>query len=56
MYFVGIIDILTDWTAAKRAEHVLKALAHPLHTAGVSCVPPPQYADRFERGTRAWFA
>lgn len=56
IYFIGIIDILTDWTCAKASENWFKTLQHP-HTPSVhSCVPPRRYADRFERAMRKWFA
>jgi len=45
VYFMGIIDILTPYDSMKVAEHNVKAIRYDRH--GVSCCPPPQYAERF---------
>lgn len=45
VYYMGIIDIFTEYTAAKRAEYVVKSIQYEYGTA--SCVPPAQYAQRF---------
>lgn len=47
LYFLGIIDILTPYDKAKVLEHHFKALRH--ERQGVSCCPPPMYADRFSK-------
>ena len=49
VYFIGVIDILTDWTCAKSAENIFKTMTHPWKHEAHSCVPPIRYADRFER-------
>ena len=46
VYYMGIIDIFTEYTAAKRAEYIVKSIQYQYGTA--SCVPPPQYAQRFQ--------
>lgn len=45
IYYIGIIDVFTEFTAAKRAEYVVKSIQYEYGTA--SCVPPTQYASRF---------
>lgn len=45
VYFVGIIDILQQYTTVKRAETFVKSFTHDV--AQISCVPPDQYAARF---------
>jgi 1-phosphatidylinositol-4-phosphate 5-kinase len=45
LYFIGIIDILTPYDNAKRAETFVKALYND--SKGVSCCPPAMYSDRF---------
>ena len=44
MYFMSVIDILTEYTTIKRLEHGWKSC---LISRDVSCVPPKQYANRF---------
>ena len=56
VYYIGIIDILTAWSPAKQAENWGKKVLHPLEMAGISCVPPDQYADRFEAALTTWIA
>ncbi|KAK1443846.1 phosphatidylinositol-4-phosphate 5-kinase [Babesia gibsoni] len=46
LYFIGIIDVLTRWDFAKRAEGVWRRL-QTFNSAGVSCVNPQQYGKRF---------
>lgn len=45
VYYLGIIDILTRWTLAKRVEHVWKGLKADRRK--ISPVKPPEYGDRF---------
>ncbi|PRP77948.1 hypothetical protein PROFUN_08482 [Planoprotostelium fungivorum] len=50
VYFFGIIDILTQYDAKKKAEHAIKTLLYYSSAEGgsaISAVPPPQYQDRF---------
>ena len=54
IYFIGVIDILTNWTCAKSAENVFKTLTHPSSPNAHSCVPPVRYADRFEAALPSW--
>ncbi|KAF4680354.1 hypothetical protein FOZ60_013669 [Perkinsus olseni] len=44
-YFLGMIDILTEYDTKKRAERIVKAIRYP--SGGVSCAPPETYAQRF---------
>jgi hypothetical protein len=53
LYFVGIIDILTPFDTFKRLEHTVKAMSNDWR--GVSCCPPPYYAERFSKFIRAAF-
>jgi len=39
VFYIGIIDVFTEYNAAKRVEYVVKAIQHEYGTA--SCVPPP---------------
>lgn len=45
IYYVGVIDILTPYTTAKKLEHLWKGLSADRHK--ISPVPPIEYADRF---------
>ena len=55
LYFIGIIDILTSWSAAKSAENFVKMVAHPTEgSSGISCVPPDTYASRFLSKLQRW--
>jgi 1-phosphatidylinositol-4-phosphate 5-kinase len=47
LYFLGIIDILQQYTLRKRGETLVKSLVHPAD--GVSSVSPSFYAARFVR-------
>lgn len=49
VFFLGIIDILQDWSLSKRAERWVKSLLLCQDAAGISVMPPAQYADRFLR-------
>ncbi|KAI0030504.1 SAICAR synthase-like protein, partial [Vararia minispora EC-137] len=45
IYYLGVIDILTPYTVAKKAEHFWKGLRADRHK--ISPVPPEEYATRF---------
>ena len=45
IYYLGIIDILTPYSAAKKAEHIWKGMKDDRHK--ISPVPPAEYGDRF---------
>ena len=45
IYYMGVIDIFTQYNARKKLEHVYRSMVEDRHT--VSCVPPRYYADRF---------
>lgn len=53
-YFLGVIDILTPYDTMKILEHRIKGLRWD--SKGVSCCPPPMYAERFNKFMRAAFA
>uniref|UniRef100_A0A7S3NTI8 PIPK domain-containing protein n=1 Tax=Euplotes crassus TaxID=5936 RepID=A0A7S3NTI8_EUPCR len=45
IYFLGIIDILTEYNTKKKMEHFFKRLKYG---NSISCVPPDRYAKRFD--------
>jgi 1-phosphatidylinositol-4-phosphate 5-kinase len=45
VYYVGIIDVLTDYGLKKMGEHLSKAVLYD--SKQVSCVPPAEYQCRF---------
>ncbi|GFE55024.1 hypothetical protein BaOVIS_024280 [Babesia ovis] len=45
LYFVGLIDVLTQWDLRKKAESFWRRI-QTLNNQGVSCVPPQQYGER----------
>ena len=45
-YYLGVIDFLQPWTAAKMLERDLKGLAG-MDRAAISCAAPGDYAERF---------
>lgn len=45
LYFLGIIDILTNYGTKKKLEHFFKKSIHD--KKAVSCAPPDYYAQRF---------
>lgn len=45
VYFVGIIDCLTDYGLKKMGEHISKSVLYD--SRQVSCVPPMEYQKRF---------
>jgi len=45
IYFMGIIDILTEYNTRKKLEHFFKSLKYG---NSISCVPPELYASRFD--------
>ena len=46
IYFMGIIDILTEYSTKKKLEHFFKSLKYG---NTISCVPPDFYASRFNQ-------
>ncbi|XP_072015466.1 phosphatidylinositol 4-phosphate 5-kinase-like protein 1 [Amphiura filiformis] len=44
-YYLGIIDMFTEYTTRKKFEHVLKAVMHP--NISYSTVGPKHYKERF---------
>lgn len=40
-YFIGVIDILTEYSTKKKFEHLFKSIKYDGET--ISCVPPLQY-------------
>lgn len=49
VFYMGIIDILQEWSLIKRAERVLKRYFMCLDARGLSVMAPEEYAARFER-------
>eukprot|EP00754_Rhynchopus_humris_P021452 Rhum_TRINITY_DN14746_c2_g1::Rhum_TRINITY_DN14746_c2_g1_i1::g.115169::m.115169 len=47
MYFMGVIDILQQWTLQKRLERWCKVLFLRKDPRGLSAVEPHWYAERF---------
>lgn len=45
IYFMGIIDILTNFGTKKRMENMVRSIIHNSQT--ISCIPPFQYGERF---------
>ncbi|CUG93380.1 phosphatidylinositol-4-phosphate-5-kinase, putative [Bodo saltans] len=45
VYFVGIIDCLTDYGIKKMGEHISKSVLYD--SRQVSCVPPGEYQKRY---------
>lgn len=45
IYFLGIIDILTEYNTFKKFEFVTKMIYYCSNK--MSCVPPSSYKDRF---------
>ena len=44
IYFIGIIDIFTDFGAKKKAENLFKSI---FQGPNISCKPPIEYYERF---------
>ena len=44
IYFIGIIDALTQYNAKKKLENAFKL---PIYGGDISCIPPKPYAERF---------
>ncbi|KAG2372711.1 hypothetical protein C9374_013612 [Naegleria lovaniensis] len=45
LYYIGIIDILTEWTFKKESEHHLKSITSKSDT--ISAIHPKPYSERF---------
>ncbi len=45
IYYLGVIDILTPYTTAKKVEHIWKGLKADRHK--ISPVPAEEYGERF---------
>ena len=45
IYFMGIIDILTNFGKKKRMENIIKSIVQNPRT--ISCMPPVGYGNRF---------
>ena len=44
IYFIGIIDVLTQYNGKKKLENAFKL---PIYGGDISCIPPKPYAERF---------
>eukprot|EP00756_Hemistasia_phaeocysticola_P055036 Hpha_TRINITY_DN30954_c0_g1::TRINITY_DN30954_c0_g1_i1::g.112237::m.112237/K00889/PIP5K; 1-phosphatidylinositol-4-phosphate 5-kinase len=49
MYFLGVIDILQLWDRKKRCERFMKTNVLKKDSAGISCVEPETYSQRFQQ-------
>lgn len=47
-YYMGIVDILQEWTVGKIAEHWAKVVFKCASRTGISAVSPPLYNARFK--------
>ena len=47
LYYMGIIDILQEYTWAKTLENFFKSRILCHSRRGISSVPPDEYAERF---------
>uniref|UniRef100_A0A7S4D6X0 PIPK domain-containing protein n=1 Tax=Heterosigma akashiwo TaxID=2829 RepID=A0A7S4D6X0_HETAK len=47
-YFIGIIDILTPYNAAKKGETMFKSMMHWGRREKIAAVDPEAYAKRFQ--------
>lgn len=45
LYFLGLVDILTQYDFKKKSEHALKRLIYD--TEEISAIPPTPYRERF---------
>jgi len=52
VYFLGVIDILTEYNTFKRFEHFIKKIRYG---DKISCIPPEKYAARFNDFVGALF-
>eukprot|EP01068_Selenidium_serpulae_P004522 Selendium_serpulae@DN3618_c0_g1_i4.p1 len=52
--YIGIIDILTEWTARKQAEYLARTV-QTQSRSGISCVPPKSYSERFVKAMEGHF-
>ncbi|KAJ9460679.1 putative phosphatidylinositol 4-phosphate 5-kinase MSS4 [Diplonema papillatum] len=47
IYYVGIIDLLTEFGIKKKGEYTVKTVWYSTRGGKVSCVPPEEYRERF---------
>jgi 1-phosphatidylinositol-4-phosphate 5-kinase len=48
VYYLGVIDILQEWTWAKRFERWAKVWLQNADRDGLSAMPPANYLPRFQ--------
>lgn len=48
-YYLGVIDVLQTWSWSKQVEHWFKVYILQQPAAGVSCVPPEEYKQRYQK-------
>jgi len=48
-YYLGVIDVLQTWSWSKQVEHWFKVYILQQPAAGVSCVPPEEYMQRYQK-------
>jgi Ca2+-binding EF-hand superfamily protein len=49
VYYIGIIDILTEWSLKKSAELSFKSLGNLTKAKEISAQPPDEYSDRLKK-------
>jgi len=47
VYYVGIIDVLTEYDIKKKSEHAIKSILYRASEGEISAVPPAAYKERF---------
>lgn len=55
VFCCGIVDITQGWTTSKKMERFLKVNFKRADAKGISCVPPDEYAIRFQQRIREFF-
>lgn len=48
-YYFGVIDILQTWSLSKKFERFVKVYLFGQDPNGVSCVPPEEFKERYQR-------
>ncbi|KAK3271622.1 hypothetical protein CYMTET_20046 [Cymbomonas tetramitiformis] len=48
-FYIGVIDILQEWTIKKRLERFVKTVIFNRDPDGLSAIEPVRYQDRFQR-------
>ena len=48
VFYLGVVDILQEWTWQKKFERLFKIMFQSAEPDGLSAVPPRQYCNRFQ--------